>query len=164
MEAQTRTLDLRDGKRTTLRFDVATWRAIETLADGDGIRWTEWARRLIAANPGAENMHAVIRSAAVEGLLAESILSQRAEQLSAVGTVLLEGCAILDDGQLAQEMEQGSVEGAPVDMIGFQLLAGVDRHNQPTIWVRNGLRDGLHVAITMPFTREEVESKRGAFA
>ncbi|MBE7370035.1 hypothetical protein [Ramlibacter pallidus] len=164
MEAQTRTLDLRDGKRTTLRFDVPTWRAVETLAEGEGIRWTEWVRRLIAANPDAENMHAVIRAATVEGLLAESVFAQRADQVRSGGAVLLEGCNMLDDAALADQLAHGKVEGGPVDMLGFQLFVGTDSNEQPVIWVKNGLRDGLHLAIAIPFSREEVEAKRGAFA
>lgn len=162
---QTRTLDLGEGRRTTVRFDAATWQAIELAAAREEMRWTKWVRQVMAAHPRAENMHAVIRAAAIESLLEESIVGGRAKQLaSGSGSVLLEGCTMLPDDQLQQELAAGRVEGEPLELVGFQLLAGLDQHGQPTIWVRNGLRDGMHAAITLPFTAAEVEAKRGAFA
>lgn len=164
-EMQTRTLDLGEGRRTTVKFDPVTWRAIELMAAREGIRWTQWVRKLMAVHPGAENMHATIRAAAIEGLLAEQVLAERAEQAMSVGrAVLLEGCVTLTDDELREELAAGHIEGEPLEMVAFQLMAGLDQHNQPTIWLRNGLRDGMNLAITLPFSADEVANKRGAFA
>lgn len=160
-DKQTRTLELPDGKRTTIRFDSATWRAVELVAERQDKRWTQWVREQIAAHPGAQNMHAAIRSAAIDELMGESIVAERAA--SGRGSVLLEGCTLLNDQQLADELAQAHVEGGPLEFVAFDLFAGLDQHNAPTIWVRNGLRDGMHAAITLAFTHAEVEAKRGAF-
>jgi predicted DNA-binding ribbon-helix-helix protein len=58
---QTRTLALTDGQRTSLRFDHATWRAIEWIANGEGLRWTKWVRKVLDDSP-AGSMHTVIRA------------------------------------------------------------------------------------------------------
>lgn len=162
---QTRTLDLGQGRRTTVKFDPVTWRAIELMAAREGVRWTQWVRKLMAAHPGAENMHATIRAAAIEGLLAEQILAERREHATFGGrAVLLQGCVTLNDDELREELDAGRIEGDPLDLVAFQVMAGLDQHNQPTIWLRNGLRSGMNVAITLPFTADEIASKRGAFA
>lgn len=160
----TRTLPLEFGKRTTLKFDLATWRAIDLLAQRAGLRWTKWARNVVKKSPDEPNMHATIRAAAMDGLLADNIITGRAEQVgSGRGAVLLEGCTLLNDQQLADELAQAHVEGGPLEFVAFDLFAGLDQHNAPTIWVRNGLRDGMHAAITLAFTHAEVEAKRGSF-
>lgn len=69
---------------------------------------------------------------------------------------LLTLATVMNDAELQQEMGDGRVEGAPADFVGFEVLAGEDRNGQPTIWVRNGLRGGMHYAIPLPLSQEEL--------
>jgi predicted DNA-binding ribbon-helix-helix protein len=161
-EAQTRTLDLGDGKRTTIRLDTPTWQAVELLAAGQGLRWTRWVRQELAGSPDAENKHAVIRTAAMRGLLEGQFLAERAGAADASVTPLLTWASTLDDAQLAEELKGGLVDAGPIDLGGFKVRAGSDTHGRACIWIENMLRGCPHYAIPLPWSWAEVAMKVGS--
>jgi hypothetical protein len=163
-ETQARTLPLGMGKKTTLKFDQATWRAIDLVASRDGLRWTEWARRQMAANASAENMHAAVRAAAVDALLAQNIIAERADQLTGATPPLLASAGTLDDDQLAQELSNACVDAGPFDLGGFAVRVGSDGDGRACIWIENMLKGCPHYAIPLPFSSAEIAFKVGAIS
>jgi len=153
----------------------------ERLADrlgGEATHWIQWLKndrrpgrtQRLKTEPGPGRPRYAI--GAVEAYIAETTgarpgLKEQVEaawsEETAVAT-LLRGAGLFDDDQLREELRDAVVEGEPIDLVAFEVLAGLDRNNTPTIWVRSGLREGMHLAITLPFTAAEVGSKAGAFS
>lgn len=156
---QTRTLELSRERRTTLRFDRATWKAIELLAARAGTRWTQWARDVIEQNPRSGNMHATLRTVAMENLLEQQLLAERGEHAVAYLPPLMRAAATLDDDQLREELRQSFVEFGPVELGGFNVHAGADGGNRACIWIENMVKGCPHYAIPLPFTLSEVGAK-----
>lgn len=152
-------LELRDGRRITLTFDTATWQAVELLASAAGQRWTNWVRDLLAGNPHAANMHAVVRAAAVDGLLTHQVIQERADQLTQPTAPMLTYASTLDDDQLREELAAGVVVGGPIDLGGFSVSVGADMHGRACTWITNGMRDGLHYALPLPITLAEIAAR-----
>jgi hypothetical protein len=65
---------------------------------------------------------------------------------------------------LRYERAAAQVDGTPIDLVAFELLAGVDRNDQVTLWIRSGLRGGLHAAITLPLSPSEVTAHARSFS
>jgi hypothetical protein len=60
IEMKTRTADVTNsGHRTSFRFDVETWDALDDIAISVGMSWDEWATEAIEANPTATKAAAV---------------------------------------------------------------------------------------------------------
>ncbi|SBT03888.1 conserved hypothetical protein [Candidatus Accumulibacter aalborgensis] len=73
-EPRLRALSLSGGTRqTSLRLDGITWSAIDLLAARQGIRWQDWATRIIDANSQTGNMAGELRQAVIEELLDATI-------------------------------------------------------------------------------------------
>ena len=149
-----RSLDAGTGTgRTTIRLDVETWAAVDMIAARSGIKWSEWARDVLAMNPDAPNATAVIRNAAVNALMTESFLNgleERGLDLEKMDrNALMRNSAQITEDTFTELMKTATVDGE-VDMGGFTLLFGYDESGQDTVWIRNNLRDGLHFAFTAP--------------
>lgn len=154
----TRPLALTGTKRTNLRFDPATWQAIDLLAERVGCTWQDWCRAAISsAGPDTPNLTADIRQAVVAGLLGEvSIAEQRADQSGLLyAHPLLKDSGILDDKQLNAMLRKASVSGR-ADFGGFEVIVGFDEHGQDCVWIQNGLRDHPHFAFVVPENRADV--------
>jgi hypothetical protein len=83
---------------------------------------------------------------------------ERVEHQPDVDAPILNMAVALDDAQLDGELAGAKTKSGPIDLVAFDVLAGDDQHGQPTIWIRSGLRGGMHLAITLPFTSEEVQA------
>lgn len=84
---------------------------------------------------------------------------ERAEAHRDTDAPVLNMAVMLDDGQLQQELLAARWKSTPIDLVAFEVLAGDDQNGQPTIWIQSGLRGGMHLAITLPFTSEEVQAQ-----
>lgn len=143
-DSRMRTLEVAGGKRTGIRLDSATWQAVDWISEQHGKKWADWAREVIRKNPGADNMTALIREAAMETLLAETIFSSRGQDLAKMeGNALTRNSAALDDRQLDEFLKVAIVQGES-DFVAFRVIFGNDEHGRDFLAIRNGMRDLLH--------------------
>lgn len=149
-EIMQRMLNLESGKRTPVKLDAPTWQAVDWLAGQVGQSWKTWCADVAGKSSDGENMTAAIREAAMAGLLDASVFAGRDEQLAAMEAhPIMENSGILDDDGLADILKNARVAGHS-DFGGFSVLFGLDEHYQDCIWIKNGLRDGLHFAFVVP--------------
>jgi predicted DNA-binding ribbon-helix-helix protein len=76
-ESNSTNAPFRDGKRTGIKLDSATWVAIEWLADQQDQTWQEWCNKIIHATPEDENVTASIRAEAMDGIFSELMLAKK---------------------------------------------------------------------------------------
>jgi len=159
MEATQRMVPLDDGKRTGIKLDSATWRAIDWLAVQEGKTWQQWCATVVAATSDSENTTAAVRAAAVDGLLVKAVFGEdRAEQMAAMERhPLMRDSGTLNDDQFEQVMRGAAVQGWS-DFGGYAIGYGYDENGQYCTWVKNGLRAGLHFAFVVP-NHERTTSK-----
>lgn len=145
-----RMVPLADGKRLAVKLDESNWQAIDWLSSQHGITWQEWCVDAIQQTPGAENATGAIRDTAMAQILKENVFTDREAQLAAMEMhPLLKDSGTLDDGQLADILKKARVAGRS-NFGGFEVLFGLDEHAQDCVWIKNGLRDGLHFAFVLP--------------
>lgn len=145
-----RSLDTGRGNRTGIRLDVTTWEAVDWIAEQKGKKWSEWVRDLLQEQPDAINATALIRNAVADALLFEATAKERGPDLSAMqNNPLTRDSAALSDEQLDDILKGATVQGQS-DFGGFVVMFGHDEHGQNCIWVKNGLRVGLHFAFIIP--------------
>jgi predicted DNA-binding ribbon-helix-helix protein len=149
-EMTLRMVPVGQGKRQPIRLDKHTWTAVDLLAGRRGTTWQEWCAEVVGSTPDGENATAAVRAAAMNGLLCASVLEDRGEQLAAMEQhPLMRNSASLSDRQLEDVMNGATVQGT-ADFGGFAISFGHDENGQDCIWVRNGLRNGLHFAFALP--------------
>lgn len=150
-ELRMRTLELENGHRTGIRLDPATWQAVDWIATQQGRKWAEWAREEIAKYPDADNMTAVIRSAAMSEMLIQTTLAERAVTLDSLAEEhpLLRYSAMMNDEELAEHMRSCRIDGSE-EMGGFTLHAGRDEFERPCLWIENQLKEWPSLVIPMP--------------
>lgn len=152
-EITQRMLATSTGKRSSLKLDKPTWQAIDWLASQRGQSWQEWCNHALTNVTGDENMTGTLRQAAMAGLLGETIFADpadRAEQLALQEShALMRNSAPMDEALLKSTLKHAKVQGRS-DFGGFEVLFGFDEHGTDCIWIKNGLRDGLHFAIQAP--------------
>lgn len=142
------------GKRHPIRLDDATWQAICWLAEQEGKTWQQWCAKVIDATPGGQNITAAVRAAAMDALVYETIVADRGESLAAMEHhPLLKDSGTLNDRQLDDAMQGATVQGWS-DFGGFAVYFGHDEYGQDCVWIKNGLRTGLHFAFVLPATEE----------
>ncbi len=143
-------IPLTGGKRAGLKLDEATWRAIEWTNEQTGKDWKKWCADIIESTPKDENVTAAVRAAAMDALLYENIMEGRAESMAAMSAhPLMRDSAMLDDARLEEILVRATVQGT-ADFDGFKVLFGHDEHGQDCVWIKNGLRNGLHFAFIVP--------------
>lgn len=149
-ELRLRTLEL-NGKRTAIRLDVATWQAIDWIAGEQGRKWFEWVREQLEKHPDADNMTAVIRSAAMDAMLMETALAERSGAFESIAEnhPLLRYSAMMNDEELAEHMRSCHIDGSE-EMGGFTLHAGRDEFERPCLWIENQLKEWPNLVIPMP--------------
>jgi predicted DNA-binding ribbon-helix-helix protein len=148
-----RTLDL-DGTKTSIRLDEATWTAVDLVSERRGMKWAQWAREVLLADPDTDNKTGAVRAAAMQAVMEEVFRQERADQLGEFTTVGFRLAGQCDDEQFAQSMAEAHIEGE-ADYIGFKVRSGIDEHGCVAFWIENGLRDGAHVVIPTPFKPEQ---------
>jgi len=152
---QQRMLPITGGKRTTMKLDAPTWAAVDLLSAQRGLTWQDWCRPIVEGTPPGENITATVRATAMDGLLSATVFARRDEQLTAMqGHPLMRDSAMLNDGEFAAIMKSATVQGES-DFTGFTVLFGHDEYGQDCVWVRNGLRGGLHFAFIIPGKTEK---------
>lgn len=97
-----------------------------------------------------ENMTAALREAAMSGLLGATIWVDRGEQLAAMANhPLLRESGMLGEPDLQSILKRAQVQGRS-HFGGFEVIFGFDEHGQDCVWIRNGMRDGMHFAFVLP--------------
>lgn len=141
------------GKRSSIKLDQPTWQAIDWLAGQGNQSWQEWCNSILANVSGDENQTATLREAAMSSLIGATIFpdpQDRADQLSLQEShALMRNSALLDESMLNSTLKEAKVQGRS-EFGGFEVIFGFDRHGADCIWIRNGLRDGLHFAVQAP--------------
>lgn len=153
-------------QRPGLSASSAAARLAEALG-GKPEHWTSWLKNdrrpgrahSIPVEPGPGRPRYSLEN--IERFIADQAATRPAvAERAAVGAgelaPLLRMAVMLDDAELRDELDRAHLEGEAVDLVAFEVLSGLDQHNQPTIWIRSGLRAGMHYAITLPFTAAEV--------
>lgn len=157
---------------------ISVGQAAELLADklgGSTQQWAEWLkndRRPGRANhipvvpgPGRPryHLHKIEQYITDQGGIVRPLLDVPDFSAGEMGLAgLLRDAVMLDDSQLRDELAAARLDGPHADLVAFEVMSGLDQHGQPTIWVRSGLRNAMHLAITLPFTADEVRGKVGA--
>ncbi len=159
-----RTLVTTAGTRTTLKFNATEWRAVERAAASARLGWADWARDVLDLNKGTINAHATLRTAALDAVLNDplgALLEARSNEEPP--PALLACASTMDDLQLEEDQAAAQLDGAAVDLTAFTVQAGTDQFGRACLWIRNGLREGLHYAIPLQTTTAE-QSRRLAGA
>lgn len=145
-----------DVKRTSFRFDVSTWAALDMVAANAGISWVEWVSRAITANPKASSKASAIRSALTDALLSEQFQSMANElgagerELSQVHPIVGSGYYCLDDVTLAAELDMADITVRNDCFESFTLLIGYRGKTfggNAFVCIENRLKNGLHFFI-----------------
>lgn len=151
-DQKTRSIDtgLGTSARTSVRLDETTWAAVDLIAEQQGKKWSEWARGVLREHPDAKNATAVLRTAAVNGLMMMTVLQNRGDDLALMNdNVLMRDSASLSEKQLNSIMETVTIRGRS-DHGGFEVVFGKDDAGQDCVWIINNMRDGLHFALVAP--------------
>jgi len=142
------------GKRSSIKLDQPTWQAIDWLAGQRSQSWQAWCNSILANVAGDKNQTATLREAAMSGLIGATIFpdpQDRSDQLSVQEAhALMRNSTPLDETMLNSTLKQARVQGRS-DFGGFEVIFGFDEHGTDSIWIKNGLREGLHFAIQVPF-------------
>lgn len=145
-----------DTGRTSFRFDVPTWAAIDMIAERASMSWVDWAAKAIKARPLATSKAAAVRAALADALMAEQFKAMADEMLAGPMPLIEEhpilgtGYYRLDDKTLALELEGAEITLRDDSFEGFTLIVGYrDRANggKGFVCVQNRLREGLHLFI-----------------
>lgn len=138
------------GGRTTVRLDDATWAAVDLIAGRKGVKWREWARDLLKANPDAPNATAVIRNAAVNELMTTAFIDDGEERGFDLALqeahALMKINAAVSNAQLDEMLKVATVQGRQ-DFGGFEIAFGHDNDGRDCVWVINGLKNGLNFVM-----------------
>jgi predicted DNA-binding ribbon-helix-helix protein len=145
-----------DGKRYGVTLDDTTWTAIDWLAEQRDEKWTHTVRDWLAAeaekgDDADSNMTRVVRSSAMRDLMTLTIFNkdseERAQDLALMNAhPIMKNHGILDDQRFDDMLSESLIQG-DADFGSFSVLFGYDVNDQPAVWVKNAMRDGLHVVF-----------------
>jgi predicted DNA-binding ribbon-helix-helix protein len=137
-------------KQTSLRLDNITWSAIEFLAARHGIRWQDWACRVLSECPDTPNMASELRQAAFQQLLATVGQGSDMVPLQAYHELLGKSYRRLDDKALSAALKQALVVHRDDSFVSFSVIVGflADEDRQPFLCVQNRLQGSLHMLAT----------------
>lgn len=62
------------------------------------------------------------------------------------------GCAVLDDAQLADWLDGANITAHPDDFGAFEVLFGFDAHSQDFVVIKSTAPNGPHFALIAPIT------------
>jgi predicted DNA-binding ribbon-helix-helix protein len=142
-----------EGKRRGIRLDAGTWQAIDWLAEQRGVKWSvlarEWASRGTDGPNRGENLTRVIRSAAVQALMKETVLAERADMHASAGPIW-RSLGMCSDEWFDEALAQAEhIEGVQ-DFEGYTLHAGVSEFGNVAFYLRSNFRDGMNLIISTP--------------
>jgi hypothetical protein len=153
MKVIQRMLPLGDGKRSGIKLDAPTWQALDWLAEQKGQTWREWCLAIVLATPEEENITAAIRAAAMDGILMETILANRATTIDSIADEhpLLRYSAMMNDKELAEHMRRHDCQiYGSEELGGFTVHAGKDEWGRYCLWIENQLKEWPSLVISMP--------------
>lgn len=150
---KTRNAELTGNGRSSFRFETTTWDLIDRMAAKRGIRWQQWARDVLAAQPDAPNKAALLRAALADELMTEQFISMG--ESGAVATnvpheIIGNGYWRLNDDELAEELEGATITTRDNSFVAFTLITGYRSKSfggQPFVIIQNELRGGLHALL-----------------
>lgn len=148
MEYETRVLRFKDRNSRSIKLSTTTWEAIEFAAAEKNIKWTDWVREVLACAKEHENKTEVIRTALIDSLLSVRVFSDRACGIDHwENHPIMQGASPMNDTDFDDYINTAQQIDGENDLLGFKLYFGTDRDGRPFVGIRNGHRDGEHVAI-----------------
>ena len=155
----TRTAQLSDKGRTSLRFDADTWKQVDDIAAHAGMKWLDWARRAVQSRPDMSKAAAIrfaLASEQAERHFAEATSRYAPGKVSLPALHPLVGQAYyrLDDEALQIELDAADITERDAAFTSFELITGFRSKSfgdpqQPFLCIRNLLRDQLHLFIVL---------------
>jgi predicted DNA-binding ribbon-helix-helix protein len=154
MESKMRTLAV-GGAKTGIRLDEATWAAVDLVSERRGMKWHQWVREVLAANPDTDNKTGAVRAAAMQAMLDEATLQERADQLAEPEPLGFAITGQLSDDDLERVLSESRMEEGAGEYVGFTVRTGTDSEGRVFYVIENGVKGFPHVAIATPFTPEQ---------
>lgn len=145
-----------DGTRTSFRFDVPTWTALDMVAAEEGISWIDWCVRAIESRPAASSKASAIRACLADALLAQHFKALAEEagtgprELQQDHPIVGTGYYCLDDETLAAELDSADITERNDGFEGFTLIVGYRAKSlggNAFICIENRLKGGFHLFI-----------------
>lgn len=141
--------------RTSFRFDISTWAAIDMVAEQAGMSWVDWAAKVIKGRPHAKSKAAAVRAALADALMQEQYIAMAEERAAGQmfcneHPIIGAGYYRLDDETLAIELEGAEITERDDSFEGFTFIAGYRNKSfggNAFVCIQNRLRDGLHLFI-----------------
>ena len=146
-----RTLSVHGGtKQTSLRLDSITWTAIDYLASRDGIRWQDWATRVIDANYETNNMAGELRQAVIQQLMGINGENSGEVLLPEYHAILGTSYKQLDDAGVDEALKRAVILHRNDSFVTFTIIAGFlsNEEGMPFLCIRNNLRGARHLLTT----------------
>ncbi|VWX32817.1 putative Ribbon-helix-helix protein [Limnobacter sp. 130] len=148
MQQEIRTIRFRDKNATSIKLSTTTWEAIELVASNQGMKWTDWIRAVLAETDDQDNKTEAVRNALIDTMLTVRIFSERACGVDHwENHPIMQGASPMDDTDFDDYINTAQQVDGENDLLGFKLYFGTDRDGRPFVGIRNGHRDGEHVAI-----------------
>ena len=150
---KTRNAELTGNGRSSFRFETTTWDAIDRMAAKRGIRWQDWARDVLAAQPEAPNKAALLRVALADELMAEQLIvlgDAGPVETNINHEIIGNGYWRLNDEELESELDGAVSTIRDNSVTAFTFITGYRRKDlggAPFVIMQNALRDGLHLMI-----------------
>lgn len=141
----------RQGKRTTLRFDLATWAAIDSLAAARGLNWAQWVHLVPHS---FDSRHTDVRAYVVEELMRKQARTSfgPGEVPASARRQLLQDAFTQTDAEFAKDLSNSEFfvdKLVPLDFGGFRLHTGV-RDDNMCLWIENGVKGMPSVVVPIP--------------
>ena len=148
MKHETRILRFKDRNAMSIKLPTTTWEAVEYVAHEQNVKWTDWVRAVLAKTDEQDNKTEAIRIALIDTLLSVRVFSERASGVDHWEEhTIMQGASPMDDTDFDDYINTAQQIDGENDLIGFKIYFGTDRDGRPFVGIRNGHRDGEHVAI-----------------
>lgn len=148
MKTETRILRFKDKPPTSIKLAPLTWEAVELVSERCNMRWTEWTRDVLSRAAPGDNRTELIRTALIETLTTLSFplpMDQRSEIWSE--HPIMSGASELRDKEFNAFVAHSSKIMETINLGGFEIIVGFDSDHHPFVGIRNGLRNGINLAI-----------------
>lgn len=144
------------GKRVPIELTSSEWDAVEMFAAEDGLPTGNWLRLRLAESEVSKTTPAML----IRHILADRLMAAIGRRAALPPATGFEQANTPDDRDFADMVEVAQINGT-VDLIGCTVSAGVNESGCVAFYIRNGLRDGLHMTISTPMTPEEWRERMG---
>ena len=146
---QKKTLTLADGRVVSIALEPDFWDCIKLAASMRGMKWTEWAR-MVLANIGESGITPVLRLEAMNQVKFAHLFGEnRATDLwTADRNKLTKNHGMLNEEQLTDILKSSQIQGES-DFGGFTIIFGFDEYGKDFLAVRNNLINHPHFFTTV---------------